>query len=95
MSKVAPIRFLVAALVIPAFLSLAGCSEPEQAKTARTQQHSVQARISRIDPIQVTATTATTGSVVAVESVRVASRLMGYISSIAVAEGQSVKKGQR
>ncbi len=95
MSKVAPIRFLVAALVIPAFLSLAGCSEPEQAQTARTQQHSVQARISRIDPIQVTATTATTGSVVAVESVRVASRLMGYISSIAVAEGQSVKKGER
>ncbi len=95
MSKVALNQFLVAPLVIALSLSLVACSDPEPAKTAQAAQRSVQAQISQIQPAEVTATTATTGSVVALESVRVASRLMGYIKDIAVVEGQAVKTGQR
>lgn len=97
MSKVALVKFPLAPLVIALSLSLtlAGCSDSEPAKTEAAAQRSVQAQISQIAPTQITATTATTGSVVALESVKVASRLMGYISDIAVVEGQAVKAGQR
>jgi len=82
-------------LVIALSLAVAGCSGNEQGKTAQPQQRSIQAQISLIQPVEATATTATTGSVVALESVQVASRLMGYIRDIAVVEGQAVKIGQR
>jgi RND family efflux transporter MFP subunit len=97
MSKVALVKYRLAPLVIAVSfsLTLAGCSEPEPGQTAPVAQRSVQAQISQITPVRITATTATTGSVVALESVKVASRLMGYISDIAVVEGQTVKAGQR
>ena len=84
---------LALSLVLP--LGLTGCSDAEQASTTQSEPRSVQAGISLIEPVQATATTAVTGSVVALESVRVASRLMGYIRDIAVVEGQTVKTGQR
>lgn len=95
MSKVALIKPLVIALSLTLPLILAGCSGKEQAKTTQVEQRSVQAQVSLIQSMEATATTATTGSVVALESVQVASRLMGYIRDIAVVEGQAVKVGQR
>lgn len=95
MSKVALIKPLVIALSLTLPLILAGCSGKEQAKTTQVEQRSVQAQVSLIQSVEATATTATTGSVVALESVQVASRLMGYIRDIAVVEGQAVKVGQR
>lgn len=99
MSKVALInphfKPLLVAVSLVLALPLAGCSGEEKTKTGQTQARTIQAQISTIQPSQTTATTATTGSVVALESVRVASRLMGYIRDIAVVEGQAVKTGQR
>lgn len=82
-SKVAP-------LVIA--LGLAGCGGDEQAAPATPD--SVRAEVSVIQPGTIDATVATPGSVVAIDSVKVASRLMGYIKKIAVVEGQTVKAGQ-
>ena len=95
MFPVALIKFRVAPLVLAVSLGVAGCGDAEQSKTAAAVQRSVQAQISLIQPVEADVTSATTGSVVALESVKVASRLMGYIKDIAVAEGQSVKQGQR
>ncbi|OYY94761.1 MAG: hypothetical protein B7Y41_04095 [Hydrogenophilales bacterium 28-61-23] len=91
MPNVALMKPLVAVLV----LALAGCSGEEPAKTATPTQRSVQAQTQLVQASEGLAVTATTGSVVALDSVRVASRLMGYIRDIAVVEGQSVKAGQR
>ncbi len=79
--------------VLVLILSLAGCSGDDKAKAP--PPHTVQAQVSVIQPDEVIATSATTGTVVAQDSVQVASRLMGYIRDIAVVEGQAVKKGQR
>jgi RND family efflux transporter MFP subunit len=91
MSKVTLLKPLVIALA----LTLAGCSNDEPAPDAPVAQRSVQAQTMVLQASDSLATTATTGSVVALESVRVASRLMGYLRDIAVVEGESVKLGQR
>lgn len=95
MSRAVLTKFRIAPLVLAVSLGLAACGDAEQSKPAVNAQHSVQAQISLIEPAEVDVTSPTTGSVVALESVKVASRLMGYIKNIAVAEGQSVKQGQR
>ncbi len=82
-------------LALSLALGLAACSGEEKAKTAQETQRTVQAKTAVIQPSEGLATTAVTGAVEALESVRVASRLMGYIRDIAVAEGQAVKAGQR
>lgn len=76
-------------------LLVAGCSGEDKGRPAATAQPSVQAQITLLQPTQTVATTATPGTIVALESVQVASRLMGYLRDISVVEGQSVKKGQR
>lgn len=84
---------LVVALTLA--LGLAACSGEEKAKTAREAQRTVQAQTTVVQMSEGLATTAVPGTVEALESVRVASRLMGYIRDIAVVEGQAVKAGQR
>jgi RND family efflux transporter MFP subunit len=91
MSKVKIIKPLVIAIA----LVIAGCSGEKPAKTVASPQRNVQAQTTLLQAREQLATTATTGTVVALESVRVASRLMGYIRDIAVVEGESVKAGQR
>ena len=91
MSKVTIIKPLVIAIA----LVIAGCSGEKPAKTVASPQRNVQAQTTLLQAREQLATTATTGTVVALESVRVASRLMGYIRDIAVVEGESVKAGQR
>lgn len=76
-------------------LGLAACSGEEHGKTAQEAPRTVQAQTTVIQLREGLATTAVPGSVEALESVRVASRLMGYIRDIAVVEGQAVKVGQR
>ncbi|HNA82143.1 MAG TPA: efflux RND transporter periplasmic adaptor subunit [Thiobacillaceae bacterium] len=76
-------------------LGLAACSGEEHGKTAQEAPRTVQAQTAVIQLREGLATTAVPGSVEALESVRVASRLMGYIRDIAVVEGQAVKVGQR
>lgn len=89
------VKPLVVALSLALSLTLAGCSGEEKAKTAQEALRTVQAQTSVVQPSEGLATTAVPGTVEALESVRVASRLMGYIRNIAVAEGQAVKVGQR
>jgi len=91
MSKVALVKPLVFAIA----LTLIGCSGEEAAKSVPAAQRMVQVQTTVLQASENLATTATTGTVVALESVHVASRLMGYIRDIAVEEGQAVKQGQR
>ncbi|MDD5390525.1 MAG: efflux RND transporter periplasmic adaptor subunit [Gallionellaceae bacterium] len=86
---------LMKPLVVALALALAGCSGEDKAKSAETAQHVTQAQVTVLQATEAVTTNATPGNVVALESVQVASRLMGYLRNIAVVEGQSVKKGQR
>lgn len=82
-------------LLLTLALALAGCSGDDKAKPAQATQRNVQAQVTVLQATEAVTTSATPGSVVALESVQVASRLMGYLRNIAVVEGQTVKKGQR
>jgi RND family efflux transporter MFP subunit len=86
---------LATPLLIALALALAGCGGQEEHTAGPAAPTSVQAQVSVIQPVETVATSAAPGTVVALESVKVASRLMGYIRDIAVAEGQAVKAGQR
>jgi RND family efflux transporter MFP subunit len=95
MSNVALVKPIVLVVVLAAVLNFAGCSGEEAAKSAPAAQPAVQVQTTVLQASESLATTAATGTVVALESVHVASRLMGYIRDIAVVEGQAVKQGQR
>lgn len=76
-------------------LVLAGCSGQDQNPAAAPAPRTVQAVTQVVQAAEGAAFQAVTGRVEALESVRVASRLMGYLRDIAVEEGQAVKAGQR
>jgi RND family efflux transporter MFP subunit len=76
-------------------LILAGCSGKPEEAAKPAAAHVVRAATTVLQSSEIAATRATPGTVVALESVQVASRLMGYLRDIAVVEGQAVKKGQR
>jgi len=86
MNKLAPIAAALA-------FALAGCGDHEA--VAPPVAHTVDAGVTTVKSAQAEVYTALPGTVMAVQSVQVASRLMGYIKSIAVVEGQRVKAGQR
>jgi len=73
---------------------LAGCGGHEEASQAPAQR-TVAARSIVVAPDARAAYHAAPATVVATERAEVASRLMGYISNIAVVEGQAVTRGQR
>lgn len=89
------IKPLAAALALAFSFTLAGCGGDEQSKVKEEPAPTVQAQVTAIQPVETQSTTVTPGTVVALESVKVASRLMGYIKDIAVVEGQRVTTGQR
>ncbi|TSA22068.1 MAG: efflux RND transporter periplasmic adaptor subunit [Betaproteobacteria bacterium] len=76
-------------------LSLTACSDPAEQASANAVVRTINAESVLIEPTETASVITTAGSVVAVESVKVASRLMGHIRDIAVVEGQAVKAGQR
>ncbi len=82
-------------LVFALAISLAGCGGKHEETAATPVQNTVKADVVTLQPVEADVLSAMPGTVVALESVQVASRLMGYIKNIAVAEGQSVKAGQR
>lgn len=82
-------------LVIALALSLVGCGGGHEQKPVEPVHAIVQAPLLTVQPAETDVLSALPGTVVALESVKVASRLMGYIKNIAVAEGQAVKAGQR
>jgi len=88
-----PVHAYLAPLVLGLMLTACGADE-EAAKTAAAPRV-VNAPSIVVQPHDAPAYAATPGTVVAEESIKVASRLMGYIRDIAVVEGQSVKAGQR
>lgn len=75
-------------------LFLAACGGGHEAPKTATPR-TVQAASQVIQPQEAVAYATTPGTVVAEQSIKVASRLMGYIRDIAVVEGQAVKAGQR
>jgi RND family efflux transporter MFP subunit len=83
------------ALAVALVLVAAGCSGKHEQTQTGALPRTVEAHIAILQPRQAATVVVTPGSVIAAESVQVASRLMGYIKDIAVSEGQSVKTGQR
>jgi len=75
-------------------LVLAGCGKEAETK-AGAPARSVNAQTLLVQAGQVPEYYAAPANLVAVESVPVASRIMGYIHAIDVVEGQAVKAGQR
>ena len=64
---------------------LAGCGGDEHSKTTAPEPaRSVQAQVTTVQPVASQTTTIAPGTVVALESVKVASRLMGYIKDIRI-----------
>jgi RND family efflux transporter MFP subunit len=72
-----------------------GCSEDKSASQPQAVRRTVAAQVTAIQPSEAALYRVTPGTVIAQESVQIASRLMGYIRDIAVVEGQPVKAGQR
>jgi len=88
MNKLHPLVFAIA-------LGLAGCGGHDTPVAATAAAPTVDAGVLTVQPAEATVYSAMPGTVVAQESVQLASRLMGYIKRIDVVEGQSVKAGQR
>ena len=88
-----PVHATLAPLVLA--LLLTACGSHEEAAKAAAAPRVVHAPSIVVQLQDAPAFAATPGTVVAEESIKVASRLMGYIRDIAVVEGQSVKAGQR
>ncbi len=84
------------ALLLSALLAagLAGCGG-DDAQRAAAQGKTVRAELAPVEATRLPSFEATPASVVAETQVRMASRLMGYIRVIDVAEGQRVAVGQR
>ncbi len=72
---------------------LAGCGQ--ETPPAPPAPRQAEAQVAVVQAIRVPVVHAAPATLVALESVPVASRLMGYIQSIDVVEGQTVKAGQR
>jgi RND family efflux transporter MFP subunit len=94
MNKLNPFVFAMA-LAFTASVGLTGCSGGRDKAAPTAAQHTVQAGVVTLQPSQSAVLSAMPGTIVAQESVQVASRLMGYIKNIAVTEGETVKAGQR
>ncbi|MCU0840376.1 MAG: efflux RND transporter periplasmic adaptor subunit [Thiobacillaceae bacterium] len=86
-------------LLTPAVLALgvllAGCGDADRAQAPKGEARTVQARAEQLALSPLTVHHASPGTVVALERVEVASRLMGYLRDLAVVEGQAVARGQR
>lgn len=89
MTKLAPFAAALALALI-----LAACGDHAATPSAAAGR-SVDAGTITLKPAEAETYAVAPGTVVAVQSVQVASRLMGYIKDIAVVEGQAVKAGQR
>lgn len=84
----------ITAIAIALGLGLSGCDSHNQAsQTAPTR--TMQAKTATVAMAALPVYHAAPASVISDERVEVASRLMGYIRDIAVAEGQQVARGQR
>lgn len=92
-AKLAPLAPLALAILIA--ITQSGCAKHKDTTPAAAPLRSVTAASVLLQPQAAQNLVATPGNVVAVESVKVASRLMGHIRTIAVVEGQSVRAGQR
>ena len=90
-----PNHALATPVAIALALALTGCADHDKPATPPPAPASVQAQVSVIQTVERQASIAAPGTLIALESVKVASRLMGYIKDIAVTEGQAVKAGQR
>ncbi len=85
---------LTAAFALVSVLALVGCGHDAQTQAPAGQARLVQARTEVATLQSLPTYHVAPATVVARERVEVASRLMGYVRDIAVAEGQTVKAGQ-
>lgn len=88
-------RSIFPSLLLALVLAASGCSEDKSSTKPQEMRRTVSAQVTTLQAVDSIAHQATPGTVVSEDSVKVASRLMGYIREIAVAEGQPIKAGQR
>lgn len=83
---------LALALILPA---LAGCGQQEQqSKAPAAEPHHIKAQTTTVQLHDLPVLARFPGSVITSDQVGISSRMMGYVRSIEVHEGQSVQKGQ-
>ncbi len=80
-------------LALPLIL-LAACSSHEHEGTEAAAPREVPASLYTVEPVEMPTFTPTPGTLVAVEAVQLASRIMGYIRALNVVEGQAVSRGE-
>lgn len=81
--------------ILPLAAALAGCGEEHESGAADQAGRAMQARTALLDAQRMPEHHVTPAVVVAEERVELASRLMGYLRDITVAEGQAVQRGAR
>ncbi|HET20238.1 MAG TPA: efflux RND transporter periplasmic adaptor subunit [Chromatiales bacterium] len=81
-------------LVLPLALLMGGCSSDEHASAPAQAPREVPASVEAARLVEMPTLVPAAGSVVAVDSVQLSSRVMGYIRDLKVVEGQAVKQGE-
>ncbi len=86
--------YKTSAAALSLVMLLAACSHEEPSAQAHSASQTVQAKVLTVQPVRAEQSFPVTGQVEAVESVQLASRMMGYIRELHVVQGQAVKKDQ-
>jgi len=81
-------------LVLSLAVLMAGCGQEETHTVQTAPAREMSASVAEVRPVGMSAYSPSAGSVVAEESVKVTSRMMGYIRDLKVVEGQAVRKGE-
>ncbi|TQV65257.1 MAG: efflux RND transporter periplasmic adaptor subunit [Halothiobacillaceae bacterium] len=83
-----PLAFALAVL-------MAGCSHQDDTQTAQTAPaREMTATLAEVRSVDMAVQVPMAGRVIAVESVQLSSRMMGYLRDLKVVEGQAVRKGE-
>ncbi|MEF3192779.1 MAG: efflux RND transporter periplasmic adaptor subunit [Halothiobacillaceae bacterium] len=86
--------FALTSFVLPLALLMGGCSSDEKAAAPTQVARDIPASIETARLIEVPILAPAAGRIVPLESVQLASRVMGYIRDLKVVEGQAVKRGE-
>ncbi|MEW6445435.1 MAG: efflux RND transporter periplasmic adaptor subunit [Pseudomonadota bacterium] len=89
-----PKHLFIVVPFVALMLGLGGCGHEQPTVAVSAPTRDMPALLVEAKTLEMSVTAPAAGSVVAVESVQLGSRMMGYIRDLKVIEGQTVKKGE-